>query len=180
MVIPTLKYFYSTNDIKLNGDNAGTILNPAGLVYSGNDFHIYAGETIMIVPMQGDRSGPWKIYRSALYNNCFVRNKTAKRLCYIVTNKWIFKHILVARGCLLDWLLSHPGISHTMGYIAPHDMEHINHVYQENEDTDEDTDEDEDDQVDGDGDKVPIQQAPRLTTGMCHQCHRHNVEVIHP
>jgi hypothetical protein len=179
---PKLKIFHSTPDIKISGDNMTAIFCPQKLVYSEEDFKIYAGETVMVVPLQPDNKGPWQSYRTAMYNHRLVKNKAPKSLCFLLTNRWLWKTIMVTRGCRLDWLLSHPGIHHTMGYLTERDMINIIPSVKKNDDFDDDDDDDDDDENESTLPNAivhPISPTPRLGTDTCHQC-CHNVEIIRP
>lgn len=184
-MLPKRKYFYSTDMITFSGDNSEAIYNPGEIIYDGDDFRLYAGETIMIIPLQPNGLGPWKSFRTSLYNNKFVKQKSCKYFCILLSNKWIFKSVLVNRGCRLDGLLAHPGIQHTMGFLTPHDLSTIRlHLNKEKEqDEDEEDEEDEDEDVeDGNAsvppnDQEPIQPVPRLTSNICQRC-CHNVNIL--
>jgi hypothetical protein len=143
---PQLKFFYSNTDIQNNGDNTGTIFNPTCLVHTGESFCLEAGQSVMIVPFQPDQCTPWKIFKSALFDHRFYRNKSPRYLCYILTNQWIYRSVIIQRGTMLSWLLGHPGIHHTMGYMSAYDLTHLKrreHVRQQDENEDEDEDEEE-------------------------------------
>ena len=122
---PKLKFFYSNNNIQHSGDNIGTIFDPAGLVNTGEGFWLEAGQSVMVLPLQPDHVSPWKMYKSALFDYRFVRNKTARYLCYILTNQWIYRSVYIQQGALLSWLLGHPGIHHTLGYMSAYDLAHL-------------------------------------------------------
>lgn len=165
MAKPKIKVFYSTSDIKTSGDNQENIFCPSGLIYTGEDFKIYANDTVMIVPLQPDNKGPWQSYR------------------------WIWKTLSLTRVCRLDWLLAHPGIHHTMGTLTAQDMATINFINKNSihpikEEEDYDNDEDYDDNEDSNSlpppppsEPQPNLSTPRLVTATCQHC-CHNVEII--
>ncbi len=189
MAKPKIKVFYSTSDIKTSGDNQENIFCPSGLIYTGEDFKIYANDTVMIVPLQPDNKGPWQSYRTSLYNHRLVKNKVPKSLCFLLTNRWIWKTISLTRVCRLDWLLAHPGIHHTMGTLTAQDMATINFINKNSihpikEEEDYDNDEDYDDNEDSNSlpppppsEPQPNLSTPRLVTATCQHC-CHNVEII--
>ena len=194
---PQLKFYYSNNDIHHSGDNMGTIFDPNGLVHTGEGFWLEAGQSVMILPLQPDHCNPWKIYKSALFDNRFVRNKTARNLCYILTNQWIYRSIYIPRGSLLAWLLGHPGIHHTMGYMSAYDLAHLKKRENVPKAEDEEDEDEEEEEGEEDNDNVnvvystqeqddpfPSQlSAPRMTPGNCASRNTgccHHVEVIRP
>jgi hypothetical protein len=202
---PQLKFYYSSAHIQQTGDNTGTIFNPACLVYTGDGFRLDAGQSLMIVPLQPDNVSPWKMFKTALFDHRFVRNKTARTLCYILTNQWMYRSIPIERGSTLNWILAHPGITHTMGYMTAFDLARLKsreHVYKE-EDEDEDEDEGNNDEEDeeentGEGHDVappsstqddPISRSissssstHQLSSGVCHHARVssccHHVDII--
>jgi hypothetical protein len=186
MTKPKIKVFYSTSDIKTSGDNQENIFCPSGLIHTGEDFKIYANDTVMIVPFQPDNKGPWQSYRTSLYNYRLVKNKVPTSLCFLLTNRWIWKTILVTRGCRLDWLLAHPGIHHAMGTLTAQDMATINFINKDSihpikeEDYDDDDNDENSDSLpppSPPSETQPNLPTPRLVTSTCPQC-CHNVEII--
>ena len=181
MAKPKIKIFYSTSDIKSSGDNQEYIFCPSGLIHTGEDFRIFANDSVMVVPFQPDNKGPWQSYRTSLYNHRLVKNKAPKSLCFLLTNRWIWKTILVTRGCRLDWLLAHPGIHHTMSYLTEEDMTAINYINEDNIQPVEEDDEEEENSNHSlpppPSEPQPNLPTPRLVTTTCHQC-CHNVEII--
>lgn len=176
----------------------GTIFNPDGLVHTDEGFWLEAGQSVMILPLQPDNSS-WKMFKSALFDHRFIRNKSARNLCFILTNKWMHRSIYVQRGSLLSWLLGHPGIHHTMGYMTAYDLAHLknrkNVLNEEDEDDDEDEDEVEGEEDDDDCHVVhpapaqadPVSRpplAPRMTVGSCQPAGNsrccHHVDIIRP
>jgi hypothetical protein len=179
---PLLKFFYSTSDVVSNGDNMGTIFNPNFLTYTGEDCQLAAGQSVLIIPLQEDKVTPWKTYKSTLFDNRFVRNKNARNLCFVLTNKWVFRTIPIARGTMLNVLLAQPGIHHTMGYMSAYNFNRLKKEEPDyiNEPVFDDDDDDDDDNND---DEQPTYTHSASTSRIL-SCHHtgccHHVDIIRP
>jgi hypothetical protein len=182
---PLLKFFYSTNDVVTSGDNMGTIYNPCCLTYTGADCQLEAGQSALILPFQDDKVSPWKTYKSALFDHRFVRNKNARNLCFVVTNKWVFRAVTIPHGIMLNVLLAHPGIHHTMGYMSAYDLLHLKERNQVQMNNDEE-EFDEEDQNDAEPEQSPagtvtqLASASRMVSASCHHSCCHHVDIIRP